>query len=191
MPQQFQGTLFHDSSEGDYGKEALLDIEMSWILRICSNADERRLRPNLYYQCRYILNTLLGWQDTKNCMDYPVENVLVWRQWSHIDVCAEIIIDGKLHVLVLEDKAYTAMTNTQRDSYPEQIRQAYQNREAVFHFCVISLFDNEEEEFSNLKQFVKGSVWEDNVFSAESLPDWTAPNYTESDIFNEFWFARW
>ena len=25
-----------DCSEGDYGKEALLDYEMSWVLRLCA-----------------------------------------------------------------------------------------------------------------------------------------------------------
>lgn len=188
MLQYYQGTLFGDNSDGDYGLEPLLDWEMSWILRSCANKNEQRLRPRFYHQCRCILNKLLGWEGKKNYIDYDVESVRVWRQWKHIDLVAEIMIDGDLYVLVLEDKAYTDMTEKQRDEYPETVQDFYGEKTHI-RFVVITMFETTEKGFEVLKDLIKGSEWSE-VSSMIDLPDWEADNYTESDLFNEFWFAH-
>ena len=191
MLQQYQGTFFHDDSEGDYGSEAMLDLEMSWALRICSNQFVQRLKPKLYYQCRYILNTLLGWKGKRDCLEYTVEEVRVWKQWRHIDIVAEVTIDSQLHVLVLEDKAYTKMKDVQRDKYPEYVEAYYLGSNLPKHYCVVSLYGEEDDGFIELAGFVKevNSKWA--VYSTETLVDWAVDDYTESDLFNEFWFAKW
>ena len=192
MLQQCQGTFFHDDSKGDYGSEAMLDLEISWVLRTCLNQNVQRLKPKLYYQCRYILNTLLGWKGKKDCLEYAVEDVHVWKQWKHIDIVAEVKIDGKLHVLILEDKAYTKMTDVQRDKYPEYVESYYLGRKPSIHYCVVSLYGKDEDGLKELTGFVKGAAkkkWK--VYSTETLVDWLVDDYTESDLFNEFWFAKW
>ena len=189
MLQYYQGTLFGDNSEGDYGLEPLLDWEMSWILRSCANKNEQRLRPRLYHQCRCILNKLLGWEGEKTYMDYDVDSVQVWRQWKHIDLVAEITIDGELFVLALEDKAYTNMTEIQRNQYPRIVREHYKDKTDNIRFVVITMFDTHEAGFTKMSDCVKGSDWVE-VFSIVVLPDWEAEDYTESDLFNEFWFAK-
>ena len=188
MLQQFQGTLFHDDSTSDYGLEPLLDLEMSWILRSCANKNEQRLRPNFYHQCRCILNKLLGWEGEKRYQDYDVESVRVRRQWKHIDLVAEIMIDGELFVLALEDKAYTYMSEKQKDGYPKIVREFYGDN-TNSRFVVITMFETAEKGFEVLKDLIKGSEWSE-VSSMIDLPDWEADNYTESDLFNEFWFAH-
>ena len=197
---QIQGTFVPDNSESDHGYEALLDFEMSWVLRVCANQDEARFRPYLYHQCRKILKELTGIGINK-C----VEEVKVWKQWKYIDVLAEIRVkDEGLHILVLEDKAYTGMSEKQRDVYPRIVFDYYANQKVYsYHFCVIAFWDSDTDEnkakMKALKSFAEesSSGFEDNqncrwqVFSTSDLPDWAVNNYTESDLFNEFWFAKW
>ena len=39
---------FRDSSESDHGLEALLDFEMSWVLRVCANQRRRSVAQNYF-----------------------------------------------------------------------------------------------------------------------------------------------
>ena len=196
---QFQGTFVPDNSESEHGYEALLDFEMSWVLRVCANQEEARLRPHLYHQCRKILNDLTN-IDINKC----VEEVKVWRQRNYIDVLAEIRVkDDGLHVLVLEDKAYTKIRFKQIEEYPKGVFEHYKgNREIKYHFRVVSFFDSEYDsvKLDNLKNSVANysfgpeynpEKYSWRVFSTSDLPDWNVNNYSESDLFNEFWFAKW
>ena len=193
---QFPGTFVPDNSEGEHGYEAFLDFEMSWVLRVCANQEEARLRPNLYHQCRMILNKL-----TRIGIDKCVDEVKVWKQWKYIDILAEIKVkDEGLHVLVLEDKAYTEMTPKQKEEYPKEVFEYYKEKSGIeYHFCVISFLDPDYDsakyvEFKNgieKTPFGPGKKCNWEVFSTLDLPDWKVNNYTESDLFNEFWFAKW
>lgn len=194
---QFKGTFVPDEWGSEHGYEALLDFEISWVLRVCANQNEQRLRPHLYHQCRFIMEKLTGIS-----LDTFVSEVKVWRQWKCIDVIAEIYVGDILHVLVLEDKAYTSMRPNQREEYPKRVfehySKEYPDSEVLYHFCVITFFEEHEDGFKSLKfNFKNGEgfgpkkEYHWDVFSAMDLPDWDVLDYTESDIFNEFWFAQW
>lgn len=198
MLKLIQGTFVPDEWHSEHGYEALLDFEISWILRLCSKnvAENYKKKKILIYQCRLILQKL-----TNIDPNIVIDDVKVWRQWNCIDVIAEIYVGDVLHVLVLEDKAYTSMRQNQRDEYPKRVFDYYgktPGKKIDFHFGVITFFESHEEEYKNLMSFVKKSdgfgpnnkyCW--NVFSATALPDWDVDDYTESDLFNEFWFAKW
>ena len=48
--------LMKDSSEGDKGKEAMLDFVLSWTLRVASDAyPDKEVKQTLHKACRRIL----------------------------------------------------------------------------------------------------------------------------------------
>jgi len=191
-----KGTFLYDRSESDHGLEALLDFEMSWVLRVCANQEEKERRPKLFYQCNVILQKLLDLPPS----NYTVRSVKVWKQWWRIDIWSEIIIDfeGKeqRYVLVLENKAYTMMRGHQRDDYPKIVMDYYiakpEFKNYELRLGVITFFepDVDEEYFNTLDQFCKNGEHKWTLFSTSDLPDWDVDDVTESDLFNEFWFAR-
>ena len=51
--------LMKDSSEGDKGKEAMLDFVLSWTLRVASDAyPDKEVKQTLHKACRRILFVL-------------------------------------------------------------------------------------------------------------------------------------
>lgn len=176
-----------DCSEGDYGKEAILDYEISWVLRLCAEKEVPNVR--LKKNCLAIMSQLLKIEP--NLKPGDVTRVNVWKQWKRIDLIAEITINGILHVLTLEDKAYTSMTESQRDDYPKAVKEWYTGKEIPmenFHFVVVTMMESFQKEFKKLEQFARStqtspwrvlSAWE---FNCEA---------TGNDLFDEFWINEW
>lgn len=192
-----ESKFMSDHSEGDHGLEAILDYELSWVLRMVADKECQREKPYLYHQCRHIMFELLGISDMPNI---TIDSVEVWKQWCYVDVVADIYltIDGKseLHVILAENKAYTMMKENQRDNYPKIIKEAYDNypryrnyRDYNLHKVLITCFSSSETSYKQLQQFIEGTDW--SIFSVEDLPDWTVDNPTESDLFNDFWLNDW
>ena len=184
-----------DHSEGDPGRETLLDYELSWVLRMASDTD---CPPRLKHQCRYILFKLLGIEDYQ---DIEIEKVHVWKQWNYIDVIADIHLtkngNKTLHVLLIEDKAYSMMRVNQRDEYPKLAIEAYNTydkyrdyRDYKLHQVLVTCFDSNEPGYDNLSKFISvDKNW--SIMSVSELPDNTVDEMTESDLFNEFWLTTW
>lgn len=192
-----ESKFMSDHSEGDHGLEAILDYELSWVLRMAADKECQDEKPYLYHQCRHILFELLGISDMPNI---TIDSVEVWKQWCYCDVVADVYlsIEGRheLHVILAENKAYTMMKDNQRDNYPKIIKEAYDNyprysnyRNYKLHKVLITCFSSSGTSYKQLQQFIEGTDW--SIFSVEDLPDWTADNPTESDLFNDFWLNDW
>lgn len=187
--------LMRDDSDGTAGREALLDYELSWVMRMAADA---KCPPKLKHQCRCILFKLLG---IENCSNIEIVKVQVWKQWRNVDLIADVFLAEndvvKLHVLLIENKAYTMMKENQRDQYPILIREDYDTmdkyreyRDYVLHQVLVTCYDSDSPQFSNLSDFVaKGNGW--TVHSIGDLPDINVDEMTESDLFNEFWLMSW
>lgn len=186
-----------DHSEGDHGLEAILDYELSWVLRMAADDECRKTKPRLYQQCRHILFKLLGIEDNSNIV---IDCVKVWKQWSYIDLVADVylIVNNRkeLHVILAENKAYTLMKENQRDNYPKVAKDVYDNyaqykdyRNYTMHKVLVTCFGVEEDLYKYQQKFVEKTDW--RVFSIEELPDWNVEEQTESDLFNEFWLNDW
>ena len=186
-----------DQSEGNHGIEAILDFELSWVLRMVVDKECRENKPRLYHQCRHILFTLMKMSDSPEVI---IEDVKVWKQWKHIDLVADVYIEinGKkeLHVILVENKAYTVMRENQRDVYPHYIKDVYDKsdqyegyRNYKLHQVLITCFNTKDEYYKQQKKFINGTDW--TIKSLEELPDWSVEEQTESDLFNEFWLNRW
>ena len=185
-----------DESASDYGREAILDYEISWVLRLTAEKKEKECRPKLYSQCMHILCKLLGIESDS----VEVLEVKVWKQRNNIDIFSTIklINNGKeeCYVLLTEDKVYTQMGKNQRDNYPQIAKDwCDSNSEwanCKLRLCAITCQDRNTPAYNKLVEFCKqSSTWEWNVFSLEDLPDPNAEELTESDLFNEFWLSSW
>ena len=187
----------NDQSEGDHGLEAILDYELSWVLRMVVDKECRENKPRLYHQCRHILFTLIGMSDSP---DINIKVVEVWKQWNRMDLVADVYmeINGKkeLHVILAENKAYTMMKQNQRDDYPRDIKDEYDTnlrykdyRDYKLHQVLVTCFCTDDENYLQQAEFINGTDW--SIKSVEELPDWSAEEQTESDLFNEFWLNRW
>lgn len=181
-----------DHSEGDKGKEALLNFQLSWALRMSADKEYTKDKPVFYLFCKYMILKLLG-------IEIPslikIEKVKVWKEWENIDICAEVVLEkeGKkeYHSLLIENKVYTNMQPNQRDNYPITFKEYYQNKpdkkEYIPHFVLITCVESNEE-LNKAKSFCDGTEWE--VFSIyDIILDLDIE--TESELFNEFWIYRW
>ena len=183
-----------DHSTGAHGLESILDYELSWVLRMAADKDCCEKMPRLFYQCRQILFKLLN---IKKFSNITVAHVRVWKQWKRVDLLAEISLvkEGKseLHILMVEDKAYTMLTPKQRDEYPQLVKEKFVNVNAKYtlHQSIITCYDKKDQKYKELSDFIKRGTEKWKLFSIYTLPDKEVKELTESDLFNEFWLNDW
>lgn len=191
-----ESKFINDQSKGNHGLESILDYELSWVLRTAADKECQENKPRLYHQCRHILFTLMGMSDSP---DINIVVVEVWKQWKKIDLVADVYlqINGKkeLHVILAENKAYTGMDVNQRDEYPKVIKDEYgtnpkyKGRDYKLHQVLVTCYNADDKIYRQQEDLIKETDW--SIKPVEALPDWTAKEQTESDLFNEFWLNRW
>lgn len=192
-----QGKFMCDCTTGSHGVETILDYQLSWVLRCAADRNLSSEKPELYHQCITIFMHLIDPDKAMAGKNVSIESVKVWKQWEKIDLIANIIIKvngvEERHVLVIEDKAYTHMTEHQRDDYPELVKSEYDGYDDWkgyhLHLCVVTCHSWGDGGNEAIEELCKGSGW--RVIAMENLPDWNAGSPTESDLFNEFWFTIW
>ena len=195
-----QSMFMNDDSEGDHGKEAMLDYQLSYLLRLASTYETgfelgQRTIMKLIEE-KYQLNQL-GYIDNVDFI-----SVKVWKQWQKIDLIAEVEVDLgsgvesniEHHVIVVENKAYTGIHDDQLSRYYQTVEDWYKDKDVEIHYWVITFFDNDTKEFeaiSNQCREAKGR-WE--CISFEDVVDLTYDERisgTGNDIIDEFWIKRW
>lgn len=182
-----------DSSRSNYGYEAMLDYQISWLLRLAKDDKKDRLHD----VARSVLLKLIERENGSNVI---INRVGVWKQWERIDLTAEIELEinnqTERHLVVIEDKAYTLIHDDQLKRYTETVNAYYHDKgrnSYKKHFWVISFFDRDEEWFKTLqKQCDNYKEWKLLSFyevigwkEGEEFPD------TKSDLFDEFWLREW
>lgn len=190
--------LMNDSSDKDGHAETVMDYVISWCLRRAQSICKKE-KPILYSKCRYMLSKLLN-LDTLDLKNIEFKRVEVWKQWARIDLCVEVdaVINNieKRYAILIEDKYYSELHDTkdingksknQLEVYKKKFEDYYkeQNEERELKYALITCIEREDKKF---KQYNIAYQFGFNVFSFyELLED---EEYTESEIFNEFWF-RW
>jgi hypothetical protein len=192
MPSLFM----NDDSEGDHGKEAMLDFQLSYLLRIANTYEDgselaKRVLMKMIGETPKIDS--YGWVENLN-----LKSVKVWKQWQRIDLIAEVEADCgsgmKHHVIVVENKAYTGIHDDQLSRYAETIEDYYKDKDVQMHYWVITFFDSDTENYeaiANQCQEAKGR-WKCTSF--EDLIDLTEEERqkgTYNQIIDEFWIKNW
>lgn len=183
-----ESLFMQDSWHSNDGYEAMLDFQMSWLMRLAAEKDIEK--PRLHQICKEVLLRLIEKEEERNVEILKVE---VWRQWASIDVVAEIdvIVDNKKeqHLVVIEDKAYSMLHDDQLTRYKKIVGEIYEGKRNI-HYCVIT-FHDEGKWFDKLKNDCKKTGW--RLLSFYEVIGWKDGEFkdTESDLFNEFWLRKW
>lgn len=184
-----------DSWRSNHGYEAMLDFQMSWLMRLAAEKNIKKGIERLHKISQEVLLRLIEMDGAK---DVKIENVEVWRQWEKIDVTAEVEINNngmtEHHLIVLEDKAYTMIHDNQLERYSETVNAYYSGRhkkQYKIHFWVITFYDAESKYWDILKCECGKYKW--NLLSFYDVIGWKEGEFedTESDLFNEFWLREW
>lgn len=197
--------LMVDSSENDGKAEIVMDYVLSWCLRradvICQNDN----KPILYRYCRNML-ALLCDKDLNDSIIF--RGVRVWKEDQHIDLWVELIIENNgvadKHAILIENKYYSSLHDS-KDSdgcYRNQL-QVYKNRfdahynkdsdTWIKHYNLITCIERNDPKFSAYYDIAKSFGFKVISFYemlGKEPEEGCYYEYTESDIFNEFWL-RW
>lgn len=193
--------LMVDSSENDGKAEIVMDYVLSWCLRradiICMNDN----KPILYRFCRNML-ALLCDIDLNDSVIF--KEVKVWKEDQRIDLWVELIIENNgvpyKHAILIENKYYSSLHDSKDldGCYRNQLQvyknkfDAHYNKEPdtwIKHYNLITCIERSDPKFSAYYDIAKSFGFKVISFY-EMLGDKTEYEYTESDIFNEFWL-RW
>lgn len=192
--------LMCDNSEGNHGKEAMLDYQLSYLLRIANTSEEGNELG------KRTLMKLLGKEIQLDEYGY-VENidivsVKVWKQWQCIDLIAEVDAyfsplsdqQEERHVIVIENKAYTGIHDDQLSRYEHDVEEWYKYKDVQIHYWVITFFDNDTKEFNAIAAQCQESKGDWKCLSFEEVVDLTddeQQNGMGNEIIDEFWVKKW
>ena len=192
MPSLFM----NDDSEGDHGKEAMLDFQLSYLLRIANTYEDgselaKRVLMKMMGETPKIDS--YGWVE-----NLDLKSVKVWKQWQRIDLIAEVEADCgsgmKHHVIVVENKAYTGIHDGQLSRYAETIEDYYKDKDVQMHYWVITFFDSSTKNYEAIADQCKEAKGHWKCTAFEDLIDLTEEERqkgTYNQIIDEFWIKNW
>ena len=199
MTQKELPKLMVDSSEKDGKAEIIMDYVLSWCLRRADEICQRDNKPILYEYCRYMLGKLCE-IDVNDSVNF--KNVEVWKEDQNIDLWVELEVaindTSQKHAILIENKYYTGLHLT-RDSdgeyrnqlevYKKRFDEHYSKKEEEWklHYNLVTCVERESPAFT-MYDIAKDFGYQVHSFY-DMLKD-SDPEWTESDIFNEFWI-RW
>lgn len=185
-----------DDSEGDHGKESMLDYQLSYLLRVANTYEDgselaKRVLMKMIGETPE--TNSYGWVENLN-----LKSVKVWKQWQRIDLIAEVEADCgsgmKHHVIVVENKAYTGIHDGQLSRYAETIEDYYKDKDVQMHYWVITFFDSSTKNYEAIANQCKEAKGHWKCTSFEDLIDLTEEERqkgTYNQIIDEFWIKNW
>ncbi len=183
--------FMQDNSEGNYGTEAILDFQMSWLMRL---SEEGQCRDNKLAEIsRKVMLILLGRKKTDNVC---IKKVEVWKQWRHIDLLAEVTIQeqdaGKgeeKHIIVVENKVYTKLRDNQLNKNSAVVSDYYKNSPNTdIHYWLINCNEDTWDEFNKSCKEADEEwkqLWFYDVIGGELKEP------IGNELFDEFWVRKW
>lgn len=178
--------FMQDSSTGNHGKEAMLDFQMSWLMRLSTKQSDNIALDKI---SRFVVLQLLG---KKNENDVRINKVEVWKEWKHIDVKAEveIVVNGinEKHLIIIENKIYHTLSNGQLDKNSKVVKDNCNFPEERIHYWLIYGDENAE---SVLKKACDDANPQWNLLWFYDVVGGNRMKLTGNPIFDEFWIRKW
>lgn len=195
MPSLFM----NDDSEGNHGKEAMLDYQLSYLLRLANSDisyhDGEEFAKRVLMKLLEKEAILDSWGYVDNLRKVSVK---AWKQWQHIDLIFEVDVDCgagmEHHVIVVENKAYTSIHDDQLTHYTETTEEYYKDKNVLIHYWVITFFDNGTENYESIASQCRESKGRWKCLSFVDLIDLTDEEKekgTSNEILDEFWVKKW
>ena len=189
--------FMNDDSEGDHGKETMLDYQLSYLLRIANTQQSGS------EFAERVLMKLIGVDSICIASSGLVENlslksIKVWKQWERIDLLVEIEANCdfglKKYVVVIENKAYTGIHDDQLSRYASIVEDYYKGQDVEILYWVITFFDKGSEKYQSIANQCKEAKGGWNCISFDELAVLTDDELqigTYNQIIDEFWIKRW
>lgn len=201
--------LMCDNTEGDGKAEIVMDYIMSYSLRYAEDKHKQDNKSILFQYCRYMLGKLLGITIDSSTR---VTSVKVWKEWHHMDLCAEVKLKRKgreeYYALLIENKYYSPLHykkdangnwRNQVDVYKEIFESHYNSlsdkKKWNLKYALVSCFDSSDEKIHMYDEALKYGF---RVLGFYDIIDENCKNKatgsysdSESEIFNEFWLRKW
>lgn len=176
--------LMCDSTRSDGPGEIVMDYIISYTLR-CSKGGKSM--PKFEKAARSILFQLLEIKDENT----QILSVKTWKQWKRIDLTVEVILSQnnieEKHVIVIEDKFYTAPHDNQLQRYREAVEDYYDDSWKK-HYVLLTAVYRSLQQFEINYSGVEADGYK--VYCIKELVK-NVVEPTESDIFNQLWLADW
>lgn len=196
-----------DESEGDHGKETILDYEMSWLMRQAKEGkyplDIIGKKALLQLIDRYDIIEYVE-KDPSNYFDVEFSEIKVWKQWKRIDLIAEVTLIYKnkeeKHLVIIEDKAYTRVHDNQLNRYSEIVNEVYNNNDFIKHFCLITFFSDYDVYYEELAAQCSAAqedwhlIYSEDIFNLNEKEQeyfLNSDGSTGDERFDDFWLRRW
>ena len=183
--------FMQDSSLGNQGTEALLNFQMSWLMRLseegkCNNSKLAMISRKAVFK-------LLRMAENDNIR---IKKVEVWKEWRHIDVLAEVTIQeegiGKnevKHIVAIENKVYTRLKENQLNKNSSAVLDYYHNtNKNLIHFWLINANEETFDEFEEHCRYADEDwkqLWFYDVIGGK------IDQPIGNDLFDEFWVKMW
>jgi len=183
-----------DSSEGEGNKEAVMDFEISWMLRMAEDGKCTK-RPILCKYCRNFLAMLI---DKKLSKGVRVIQVETWKEYRKIDLWVRIMLEEngihEQHEILIENKVYSILRKKQLQVYRKIFDTELDKNFplAKRHYVLLTCFESYDDK---IYRYAEAGNYGFRVIPwdrmTEAMFEQKQPVYSESDIFNEFWINSW
>lgn len=177
-------SFFNDESNTDKF-ESLIDFFISWTLRCAEESYNEENTNSVHKHAKSILSILLFGE--KNVLSNSIiKSVKTWKQISYIDVLAEVEIETngelKKHVIVIENKMYSGIRESQLENYKNYAENKYDS-EWNKRYLLICADDCNSGVYAE-----KCNPLGYTVFSIDQLGGLLNKEFTNNALFDEFWF---
>ena len=197
-------TFFNYEAEGktDQGHEALMDFFLSWTLR-CADDKNKSRDSKVHQMAKKILFTLLfsnagndgiiAAPEIKFESSFKVMAVKTYRQKNSIDLLVEVKCEIKkeqqAHVICIENKWYSDISENQLPKYKDYVEQNYpdQKKQYIVLFLDSSKFNVKNKNLCKEYGYILASL--EHIMDIVGIKEGCVKeDQTGNELFDTFWF---
>ncbi|MDR0734070.1 MAG: PD-(D/E)XK nuclease family protein [Dysgonamonadaceae bacterium] len=179
---------------GQYN-EATIAHFVAWTLKCSTKEGKKTYGGRLSnYSKNILLFLLFGKKVLKDSDNYLVSDVKVRREWKHIDILAEIILNGnKKYVLCIELQNYSHTNENQLKSCKPAFDGYYENKDFQGKFVLLGVWKGAVPEIdkSLCKQYGFRALTFQDILDEVFLKNEGTFESSDNQLFDEFWTGRW
>lgn len=175
-------SFFNDDS-ATLKVEETIDYFLSWTLRCADEKFSENILVNKY--SKMILSKIL-YNDENKLNDKDVTNVQTWKQWSNIDVCAHLTIEGQNFAIIIENKMYSSIREGQLLKYAAIANDFYKDKPEFIKKFIFIRPDYDHEIKFNEKVICEEMGYD--YYNLAQLQELLPEAITGNELFDEFWF---
>lgn len=169
---------------------------VAWTLKCATKDGEIEYGKKLSKYSKDILLFLLffGENGLKNSENYVVTDVKIWREWSHIDILAEITLnETDKYVLCLELKNYSHTSERQLKGYRTAFDSYYNGKEFIPKFVLLGVWEDAipAVDLQCCEKYDFTALAFQDILDEVFLKEGDSFESSDNKLFDEFWTGYW